>query len=505
MNDESVFTLPQRQSFQGVFVLFFTDLLKRFKQNIYIIVLPFINEKIRTDYLWLFFALLFVLIILQLLYSYKYYLNYQFYIRKDAFCLDYGVFKKSNLEIPFYRIQNISIEQNLAQKILGVVGLKIDTAGATQAEVKIKALSSIKANSLKQELIEIREKTTDSTEVTLNDKQERSNSKSNSKVVLKLSISQLLKVGVSSNFFKGIGIIFLVITSTYDLISDLFGIFYEEDDFHNQIYNSVPKTISFTFIFITFLLILVFLITVISAILKYYHLKVISRDDGFEVNYGLFNRQSKFIKVNKTQIIEWETNPIKRLFNISNVYVSQASSGRVNQNKKIGIVGVNYLQFNEIFYTLFNKQIEQDFSYTKSNFRYLFRLFWFQVIMTTIFLTPTYFIFSPLTGYIVGSLIFLFTGWINYLRVKKSYIGFNEHFLKIGSGSIHTKTSYLPCYKIVSTSAQQSIIQKKSQLTDLVIYTAAGSKTIRFIPYHKAVDIMNKTNYYLHQSKKEWM
>lgn len=502
MSEDANFRSPQRQSFKGVFVLFITDLLKNVRQNFIVLLLPFVNEKIRTDYLWIFLVIVGLLLLLQFIYSYKSYLNYQFYIRNDALCLDYGVFKKSNLEIPFYRIQNISIEQNIVQRVLGVVGLKIDTAGAKSAEVKIKALSETKANELKRELIEIKKniEVNETPETRTISTQEGTGTEH----VLKLGFVQLLKVGISSNFFKGVGIIFVVLTSTYDILSDLFNVFYD-DDLNDEIYQTVPKTFSFILFITLFILILGFIITLISVILKYFNLSVVSRDEGFQVNYGLFKKENKFIKTQKTQIIERETNPIKKFFDISNVYVSQASSARVNQKQKIGIVGVNDQQFHKIFQTLFKTDVDKDFYVARTDIRYLIRSFWFQILMTLIFSLPTYFFVDPVVGLVIGVIVFIAVGMINYLTVIKSYVAYDPLFLKIGSGSIHTKSSYIPTYKVQSISIRQSILQRRSDLSDLVINTAAGSKRVNFIAYDKAVRIMNRTHYDLHRTNEVWM
>ena len=502
MSEDANFRSPQRQSFKGVFVLFITDLLKNVRQNFIVLLLPFVNEKIRTDYLWIFLLIVGLLLLLQFIYSYKSYLNYQFYIRNDALCLDYGVFKKSNLEIPFYRIQNISIEQNIVQRVLGVVGLKIDTAGAKSAEVKIKALSETKANELKRELIEIKKN------IEVNETPETrtisTEEGTGTEHVLKLGFVQLLKVGISSNFFKGVGIIFVVLTSTYDILSDLFNVFYD-DDLNDEIYQTVPKTFSFILFITLFILILGFIITLISVILKYFNLSVVSRDEGFQVNYGLFKKENKFIKTQKTQIIERETNPIKKFFDISNVYVSQASSARVNQKQKIGIVGVNDQQFHKIFQTLFKTDVDKDFYMARTDIRYLIRSFWFQILMTLIFSLPTYFFVDPVLALVIGVIVFIAVGMINYLTVIKSYVAYDPLFLKIGSGSIHTKSSYIPTYKVQSISIRQSILQRRSDLSDLVINTAAGSKRVNFIAYDKAVRIMNRTHYDLHRTNEVWM
>ena len=149
------FYTPQRQNFRGILVIFLMDLVKRIRQNIFAF-LPLLSSNIRENYLNYILLGFGLLLLLQLLYSYKNYLNFKFYIQDQRFFLRHGVFKFTDIDIPFDRIQNININQNLIQQMLNVVGFEIETAGQGTAEIKIKALSHEDAKTLKEILLDDR-------------------------------------------------------------------------------------------------------------------------------------------------------------------------------------------------------------------------------------------------------------------------------------------------------------------------------------------------------------
>src|SRR5690554_1675971 len=85
------FTLPMRQDFRGILVIFMMDLFKNVKRNGYVF-LPLLSSEVRENYLHYILLGLAFLLLLQLLYSYKSYLNFKFYIQGDRFFLRQGVF-----------------------------------------------------------------------------------------------------------------------------------------------------------------------------------------------------------------------------------------------------------------------------------------------------------------------------------------------------------------------------------------------------------------------------
>lgn len=78
-----------------------------------------------------------------------YYLNF-FYIQQgDKFLIRSGILQKDRLELPFARIQNITVKEPFYFRPLGLVILNMDSAGSAQKEVGIAALSLAKAATIK--------------------------------------------------------------------------------------------------------------------------------------------------------------------------------------------------------------------------------------------------------------------------------------------------------------------------------------------------------------------
>lgn len=510
--NNSDFSVLQRQSFSGVFLIFFSDLAKQFKRYFYAFFAPFLSENFRTNYLGYLIAGLILLVILQFVYSYLSFLKYQFQIQQKAFIVQKGVIKRSKVEIPFHRIQNINIQQNVLQQIFGVVGFQVETAGESASEVKIKALDSATAQSLKEALLEEVKEVSNSTKFEVEETalQEDSNSidsptqNSKSSTLLKLSFGKLLKVGLSSNYLKGFGLLFLFLSGIGNFVNDILSQFIDVD-FDENLVNRLPETIGFIALVAFVFVLLAFLLTVSLQVIKYFNLKVIRIKDNFEVSHGLFKRINQVIKKTKTQVVSFEYNPILRFFGINNVFVSQASAKEIAEKQKIGLVGISLSQFEEFFEAIFDLPFQQEFVQQNTSFRFMVVLFWRQVLLYIGFGVAAYFLIFPIAGFGLAFIALLGFTFLNYKIVKKSYVAMNDDLLKIGSGSIDTKTEYVALHKIQSVKLKRSIFQRMNGHADLIIYNASGSHSIPYLPYHKARLYFNLILYKVETSKLGWI
>lgn len=511
--NNSDFSALQRQSFNGIFLIFFADLAKQFKRYFYAFFAPFLSENFRENYLGYLIAGLVVLVILQFVYSYLSYLKYQFQIQKQAFIVQKGVIKRSTVEIPFHRIQNINIQQNILQQILGVVGFQIETAGESASEIKIKALDLVTANSLKEALLEEVKVVNQTENTTIFEKGISSDTSSqdtnytvskNTSTLLHLSFGQLLKVGLSSNYLKGFGLLFVFLSGISNFVNDILSRFIDVD-FEEDLVNRIPETISFIAIVAFIFILLVFILTVSLEVIKYFNLKVIRVKDNFEVTYGLFKRNNQVIKKNKTQVVSFEHNPILRLFKINKVFVSQASASEITEKQKIGLVGITLIQFEEFFEAIFDLAFQQDFVHTRTSFRYMIVLFWRQIVLYIGFGAAGYFLIFPNAGFALAGIALLGFTFLNYKIVQKSYLGINGDLLKLGSGAIHTKSEFMTLHKIQSVKLKRSIFQRWNGHADLIIYTASGSLSIPYLPYNESVKCFNFMLYKVESSKLGWI
>jgi len=493
------FYTPQRQNFRGILVIFLMDLVKRIRQNIYAF-LPLLSSNIRNNYLHYVILGFVILLLLQLLYSYKSYLNFKFHIEGQRFFLRDGVFKFTDTDIPFDRIQNINLNQNLIQQMLNVVGFEIETAGQGSAEIKIKALSREDANALKHILLKDK---TQAKEVPNESVSEKIVQKQ-SKILFRLDLGRLLKVGLSANYLKGFGLVFVFIMTLFQYVDDLFSNVLEVDVEETYL-NNVHATLGVILIVVVIVIIASFLVTVISTIVRYFELKITQVGQDFEVEYGLFKRISQVVKKSKTQVFEVEQNPIKDLFKIKNVFIGQASSQELSDKKKIGLAGVSDKEIKVLFQSLFDLNYPQEFVSFRSSMRLMFRLMirYFILCMAIgIGLFVWQGITLSITGFIL--LIALFS-YIAYKTVKKSHVGLNENVIEIHSGSIHTNKKFISTHKVQSVALKRNWFQQYNQHADLIIYTASGSERINYIKLEEALKTINYLNYKVESSNLSWI
>ncbi|HLV43182.1 MAG TPA: PH domain-containing protein [Brumimicrobium sp.] len=493
------FTLPMRQDFRGILVIFMMDLFKNVKRNGYVF-LPLLSSEVRENYLHYILLGLAFLLLLQLLYSYKSYLNFKFYIQGDRFFLRQGVFNFTDTEIPFDRIQNININQNVIHQFLNVVGVDIETAGQNTAEIQIKALSREVAIELKEILLKNGAEIMDEDEAP--DPKIASTHKSTP--LFKLNFGELLKVGLSSNYVKGFGLVLLFIMTIFRFLEDIILNIYDielNDDHIIQLY----ETVGYLFVFFVFILTATFIVTIGRTVFKYFDLKVTKIENDYEVEYGLLKRFNQVIKKSKTQVFEIEENPIKNVFKIKNVFISQASSQELQQKKKIGIVGISDENIGVLFKSLFDLTYPQQFIYSKSSKRLMFRLMIKYVVLSAVIgLTLFAWKGGDLT-LLFPVLLLTFFIFLVHKTIQKSHVGVNEDVIEIHSGAIHTNKKYIATHKVQSIKIKRNWFQLRNQHADLIIYTASGSERINYLKYDEVAELVNYLTYKIESSELDWI
>ena len=90
--------------------------------------------KLLWPIIWsIIFGLALFIMILTVIFEYLYYKNFSYSISEKFIVINYGRLTRTRTTIPFSRIQNIAIYQNIRDRILKIYTVKIETAGSTAA------------------------------------------------------------------------------------------------------------------------------------------------------------------------------------------------------------------------------------------------------------------------------------------------------------------------------------------------------------------------------------
>lgn len=88
---------------------------------------------------------------------------------------------------------------------------------------------------------------------------------------------------------------------------------------------------------------------------------------------------------------------------------------------------------------------------------------------------------------------------------RKYKISIYEQGIRLDKGVLTHRGAMMEWKNIQSIGLKQSPIQKRRNLTNVVLYSAAGSMSIPFIDYHEAENLRDFVIAQVENSKKEWM
>ena len=158
-------------------------------------------------------SLVFVFFLSIYAYIQYYYFEYSFDFEKSEFLVKKGWLKKTKLSVPFEKIQQVNINQNIIHKIFSLYEIQMDTAGSKDTEVDIKAVSKKIAEDFKEISETIKKSISKNVDNNINDiKQEES---------LEIDLLTLVKTGLTSQYFETLGAMIALFFVGLGFLNDL--------------------------------------------------------------------------------------------------------------------------------------------------------------------------------------------------------------------------------------------------------------------------------------------
>ena len=424
--------------------------------------------------------------------------KFYFYVENEELVIERGVFSKSKLNVPIDRIQTVNFTQNVIHQFFNVVSVEIDTAGSSGNEFVIQAIGKPQAEALRT-YVESQKKELIPSEV-LTEKAVQKEEKK--KLILQLSPTDLLKIGVSQNHFRTAGVITLFFWSFSDDIEQAFNL-----NLFETINNYFESSGSFLMIFLMvlpFFLVVSFFITLISSVLRDFNLKFWQTETGFKIQSGLFNKKENSANLDKIQLLIWSSNPLKRIFKLVTLRMSQAASKAVSRKNSINIPGIYPTELEAVQQMWFPAQMHLDSEEHHISKLITWRKVLYQGIVPALILVT---IFWSHWGYYALSWLLLIGyvyWWAN--RFYKTWIyEVSEEGLRTNSGVITRTHILLQWYKIQGVRIRQGLYQQRKDVADLIFYTAAGSVSIPYVELEKAKMLRDFVIFKAEIDGREWM
>lgn len=492
-NNEINFEYPQRQSPVAILLVISQAFFNIIKQ-LWPVLLLFYFGKSSSSFNSYILYFVIGASVLSAFYSTINYFRTYFSVINNELTLTSGILSSKKVTIPADRIQSINLEQNIIHRIFNVQRLKIDTAGSTEKEVEISALNINTAEALRNILL--KNKTSNASKVETTNVAEVITEK----IILKLSLGNLIKVGLLENHIKSGWIIFGFGWWIYFQLQEVGIETYDYIEKYSMLLLGLTLLIGFIILF-AFVSIL---ISLIRTVIKYFNLKFVRTDRGFKITYGLFNTQTVSALDNKIQTVSWSDNLLKRLFKIFDLKLKQASSKEIDTKQAIQIPGCDLKQIDAVLSYLYPKDIKKEITLSKVHPSYLNRAIIISVIIALIPITIGIIMGLPYP-IMVGVFMLLYFPLISYLKFKKLSYGYNDELIRIQGGVFGDKNIVTPIFKIQAIAKTQSPFESRRNLASLEIYNASGSESIPFIPMETANEIMNIFLKKVEVDKRSWM
>ena len=500
---EQLFNQPQRQSKVGIVVLFFYT-LQKFARAFFPIILVFFFKSEKLNLIYVIPGVL-VSLVLLVVFSYFHYLNFTFYIddENEEFIINEGVFNKTKTTIQLNKIQQVNINQSLIQKIIGVYALEVDTAGSAKKEGSIKAISHHLALALKSRLLDNEKKVTLQETSVLDDERILGEEP---KPFIKIGLLTLLKIGITSNYLRSIGLLFLFYSTVRENLMNFSDKDYLDgsqlDDFM-----ATQSVLRGVLIVASVLIFIILIVNIVRTVVKFFDFTISKQKGSLLLSFGLFNTKSTIIKPEKVQITTVTRNFFQKKMDILEIKIQQATSGEIEGKKSIiEIPGCNEVEKNEIMRLIFNPIPEKGVM-LKPNWRQL----GFSVFLGIIIPLSLYFGFGTYLEPLAFDYVFLavgyviFVGTILFFSYQNNRLFVNDDFIIIQSGAWDVDNRIIEIGKIQAITTSQLFWHKTPDIGSLTLHTAGGDVHFSLGNFTTVKKYVNLWLYEVETKNSNWM
>lgn len=263
------------------------------------------------------------------IYSIFQYFTYRYRVLDDELVVRSGVFQKSVRHIPFSRIQNVSITQNVLHRLFQVAEVKLDAAGGAKPEAQMRVLSLADAHEL-EELIRGHAHAAgiNGTDVL---------PKSDAEVLHHMPVLDVMKLGLINNrgmivIGTGVGVLFQTAgESVGKLVNSMMQLLF---GWTNSLHLGTAATATSIFLAVLLFLLLVRIFSVLLALFRFYDFNLSRLGQRLTVQRGLLSRMRSSLPLRRIQAYGLTEGWLHRRFDKRSLTVDSAAGVAVNEEDK---------------------------------------------------------------------------------------------------------------------------------------------------------------------------
>jgi len=304
--------------------ILFLRLLFALKQTILPLILAAISgdPTLKT----MFIAMSAVAFLLPMVHSLIRYLTFQYVLTTEELITTEGILHRRERRIPVNRIQDLSFEQTLVRRFVGLVVVTVETASGEGGEARLDSLGLRSAGQLRVALQHCREQIARGAAPGSPEAAAAIPAEPTPGVVLfKTTAGELLLRGLTDNRFAAL---FVAVAGLYEM-ADQFGLIRNFDSWIGSVVSGLGATVVVLLLLAVFFVALLvgWVVSVIASFLLFHDFTLIQREGIFQRRYGLFTTRTRSLPQRKIQRVLLEQNWVRRLLQMAVVRADSAGSG----------------------------------------------------------------------------------------------------------------------------------------------------------------------------------
>jgi len=469
---------------------------------------------------WIVPAALVLLVLARAVVSYVF---YRFRLTADAVLVRSGAFFKKDLTLSFERIQNIHLLHPSYFRPLGLVTLRMDSAGSAVEEVALAALGRAEADSIRAYITSRRGKagaaaidepaaTTGATtdEATDEATDAATWEAADEEPFFTRSLSDLVIHGLTNN-------------RAFILIAGAFGLIAQSDGFRDAIeflirhisdlfggFSAVHQAL-FLALSVILIIGLLALLSVGVSVVMYYGFSIYRAASSLIVKRGLFTKHENHVRKSRIQTVTLVQDWLDYLLDRRNIVLEQISHAssrdpEAASRQRILVPSVRLAETASLLDEVLPNCRIDALEYTPIAKRWFYKVAILRTALHSLLLLPALLI-PWVPGFVLPLVVLAWPAHMAlvYLRWKRAGLAVDDGLIAARSGTIGIRYQVFPAFKAQDISLVQSVLMRRRGLSTFLAHTASSTIRVPYLPTSLVRQLVDYCAYEVAVSQRSWM
>lgn len=406
------------------------------------------------------------------------YYYFTFSITRREIVITRGVFSRTTRNIPIERVQNISIQQNFLQRLLGIARVYVETAGGTETEGVLEYIATAEAESIRQLIRSYQheqqvEQTTNDTpnaaEHTAPKAEPAPVASNNEEPLFSMSFTEVLLCGMFSFSLVFVALIFTALQYMGIAPEEFMQTIANEQIQYVRTLDAV-KLVLYSLGILLVAVVLSWITGILLTLNRYYKFHLALENGRLHTRSGLLTVTQATIPLKKLQMLVVRSTPFTRYFGFRALDIQTAGLGAQNKRPEVAVPLAREHRVLQLAQRILPFDTERPFlpvsprTIRRAMVRYSAVL----LLATGI---SSYFL--PVSAWIVVLLPLLYYAAV--LRFQHRGYVIHNGVVLVKQGFWRQRIAIIPIEKIQTVSVSASFFQRRLRLASLHVDTAASS------------------------------